>query len=144
MGRCGRRALNLLLDTCATLWVANGDVIASKARDELTQALEQSETVFISPITAWEIGLLASRRRVSLRLNPLRWFEKLMQAPGLALAAMDVDVLVASSFLPDCDLRDPADRIIVATAREHDYRIVTRDRVILAYAERGLCRAIAC
>jgi PIN domain nuclease of toxin-antitoxin system len=136
--------VNLLLDTCATLWIANGDAIAAGARNEIAQALESNRTVYVSPITAWEIGLLASRGRVSLRLAPLRWFDRLLRAPGLALAGLEVDVLVASSFLPDCDLRDPADRIIVATAREHDYRIVTRDRIILAYAERGLCRALAC
>lgn len=136
--------MNLLLDTCATLWIANGDAIASEARDEIAQALERNETIYVSPITAWEIGLLASRGRVSLRLNPQRWFDRLMRAPGLALSALEVDVLIASSFLPGCDLRDPADRIIVATAREHDYRIVTRDRIMLAYAERGLCRALAC
>jgi PIN domain nuclease of toxin-antitoxin system len=136
--------LNLLLDTCATLWIANGDTIAARAQDEIAQALGRNDAVYVSPITAWEIGLLAARGRISLRLNPLRWFDKLMRAPGLALATLEVDVLVASSFLPDCDLRDPADRIIVATAREYDYRIVTRDRIILAYAERGLCRAIPC
>ena len=136
--------MKLLLDTCAAIWIANGDAIAAAAQDEITQALRQGETVYVSPITAWEIGLLASRGRISLRLDPLRWFGRLMQAPGLKLAAMDAGVLVASSFLPDCDLRDPADRIIVATAREYDYRIVTRDRIMLAYAGRGLCRTIAC
>jgi PIN domain nuclease of toxin-antitoxin system len=136
--------MNLLLDTCAALWIAAGDDIAPVARGELFRALQVGEPVYLSPITAWEVGLLSARRRIALGMAPLRWWQRLTAAPGVQLATLTPDVLVAASFLPEFDHRDPGDRIIVATAREHGYRIVTRDRRILAYADSGFCRALAC
>ncbi|MCD0415857.1 PIN domain-containing protein [Rhodopseudomonas sp. BR0M22] len=63
---------------------------------------------------------------------------------GLPFAALTPDVLVASSFLPSFPHRDPADRIIAATAREYGYRLITRDRSLLAYAREGHIQALSC
>jgi PIN domain nuclease of toxin-antitoxin system len=49
-----------------------------------------------------------------------------------------------SSFLPGKFPKDPADRIIAATAREHGYTVVTRDRALLDYAEQGYLSAVEC
>lgn len=136
--------MTLLLDTCAALWIAAGIKIAAAAQAEVTRAVAIGEPVFLSPITAWEVGQLAAKRRITLGMTPLRWWQKFSSAPGLRQAGLGPELLIASSFLPDFDHGDPADRIIVATAREHGYRIVTRDKRILAYAERGFCRALAC
>ncbi|MGD1037483.1 MAG: type II toxin-antitoxin system VapC family toxin [Roseiarcus sp.] len=135
---------SLLLDTCAVIWIANDQPIGEDARHAIAAALQADEPVFISPISAWEIGLLASRGRITLQMSPQKWFERLMEAPGVRLADMPPSVLVASSFLPGDSPKDPADRIIAATAREYDYRVVTRDRRLLAYAESGHCRALVC
>ena len=118
--------------------------IAREARKAVTKALDEGEAIFVSPITAWEIGLLAARGRISLPISPSKWFGRLLEAPGLRLAAMAPDLLIASSSLPGTPPNDPADRIILTTAREHLYRVVTRDRLILGYAEQGHCRALAC
>jgi PIN domain nuclease of toxin-antitoxin system len=134
----------LLLDTCAVIWIANDQPIAKDARDAVVGALEAEEPVFVSPITAWEIGLLASRGRISLRMSPEKWFERLLEAPGVTLADMPPHVLIASSFLPGAHPKDSADRIIAATAREYGYCVVTRDRRLLAYADSGHCRALVC
>ena len=67
-----------------------------------------------------------------------------MEAPGIHLASMTPEVLIASSLLPGAPPRDPADRIIVTTGREHSYRVVTRDRRLLDYADQGYCLALAC
>jgi PIN domain nuclease of toxin-antitoxin system len=134
----------LLLDTCAVIWVAADEPIANEAENAIVAALEANEQVFVSPITAWEIGLLAARGRISLPMSPEKWFGRLIDAPGVSLADMSPHVLIASSFLPGAHPNDPADRIIVATAREYGYRVVTRDRRLLAYAESGYCRALAC
>jgi PIN domain nuclease of toxin-antitoxin system len=135
---------HLLLDTCAVIWVAGNQPIAKGARDVIVGALEADEPVFVSPISAWEIGLLAARGRISLQMSPARWFERFLEAPGVHLADMSPNVLIASSFLPGAHPNDPADRIIAATAREYDYRVVTRDRRLLDYAESGYCQALAC
>jgi PIN domain nuclease of toxin-antitoxin system len=134
----------LLLDTCAVIWIANGEPITSEAEEIIQEALHAGALAYVSPITAWEIGLLASRGRVRLNISPQLWFERMMAAPGIALANMSPAVLVASSFLPGNPPRDPADRIIAATARELGYRLVTRDRLLLAYGEEGHLQVISC
>ncbi|MGA2484839.1 MAG: type II toxin-antitoxin system VapC family toxin [Roseiarcus sp.] len=134
----------LLLDTCAIIWVANDEPIAKEAQEAITAALLADAPVYVSPISAWEVGMLAARRRISLRMSPDKWFDRLLGAPGLRLAELPPSILIASSFLPGDTPTDPADRIIAATAREYDLRVVTRDRRLLAYAESGYCRALAC
>ena len=134
----------LLLDTCAVIWVASDEPIAKEARNAIAAALMADLPVYVSPISAWEVGLLAARGRISLSMSPERWFDRLLGAPGIRLAEMPPSVLIASSYLPGDTLADPADRIIAATAREYDLRVVTRDRRLLAYAKSGYCRALAC
>jgi len=134
----------LLLDTCAVIWIANDEPIAEEARDAIAAALMADDPIYVSPISAWEVGLLAARRRISLRMSPEKWFDRLLGAPGIRLADMPPSVLIASSSLPGEAPADPADRIIAATGREYDLRVVTRDRRLLAYAASGHCRALAC
>lgn len=136
--------MSLLLDTCAAIWLTNADPISDEASDALLQTRNSGESVYVSPITAWEMGLLAARGRVSLLMTPQRWFERLLEAPGLRLSEMTPNVLIASSFLPGKLPGDPADRIIAATAREYGYKLVTRDRPLLEYAKQGHIQAIPC
>lgn len=134
----------LLLDTCAVIWIAEEAEISAETVDALARAQERRQLVYVSPITAWELGLLVARGRLSFLMPPERWFEQMLQAPGLALADLPPEVLIASSFLPGEPPRDPADRIIAATAREFGFTLVTRDKLLLAYAEQGHIRAICC
>ncbi|WP_114358511.1 MULTISPECIES: type II toxin-antitoxin system VapC family toxin [Rhodopseudomonas] len=134
----------LLLDTCALIFFATSDDEAGEAGAAVQQAHESGQAVVVSPISAWEIGMLVARGRLNLLMSPLRWFDQVMERSGLSLAALTPDVLVASSFLPGFPHRDPADRIIAATAREYGYRLITRDRSLLAYAREGHIQALAC
>lgn len=136
--------MSLLLDTCAAIWLTNADPISDVALDALQQTRDSGEFVYVSPITAWEMGFLAARGRVNLLMTPQRWFERLLEAPGLRLSEMTPNVLIASSFLPGKLPGDPADRIIAATAREYGYMLVTRDRPLLEYAKQGHIQAIPC
>ncbi len=67
-----------------------------------------------------------------------------MDTPVARLAEFSVTILIRSAFLPGEPPADPADRMIIATARENGHTIVTRDRQILAYAEEGLVAAQRC
>ncbi len=134
----------LLLDTCALIFVTMNEPESGKARAAMQRAYEVGDPVFVSPISAWEIGLLVSIGRLNLSLPPNRWFDSVMQKPGIALADLSTNVLIAASFLPDTAVRDPADRILVATAREYDFTLVTRDRKLLAYADKGHIQALVC
>ena len=88
--------------------------------------------------------MLSSRGRLTIAMEPDAWFERLLSIPGVELAPMPTRTLIASSFLPGAPPRDPVDRIIAATAREGGYRVVTRDRELLEYAEQGYMSAVAC
>jgi PIN domain nuclease of toxin-antitoxin system len=134
----------LLLDTCAVIWINGDEPIKPEAVAAMNAAYAQSVTTFVSPITAWEIGLLASRERLRLLITPERWFGKILELPGTALAELSPDLLIASSFLPGKPPRDPADRIIAATARHLGATLITRDGALLGYAKQGHLNAIAC
>ena len=134
----------LLLDTCAAIWILGNAPLSDEAVAAIDRAFDMNERIFVSPITAWEIGILMARGRLKSTLEPRRWFRRLLDVPGVRLADMTPDVLIASSFLPGEPHRDPVDRILVATAREYDHTLVTRDRALLAYAAEGHLRALAC
>lgn len=133
-----------LLDTCAAIWISTDQPIAPNAVDQIERGRNAGQAIYVSPITAWEVGLLVERRRMNLQMSPERWFVRLMDAPGVHLADMPPSVLIAASFLPGALHRDPADRILAATAREYGFRLITRDRPLLAYAEQGHIQALAC
>jgi PIN domain nuclease of toxin-antitoxin system len=134
----------LLLDTCAVLWIAEDAKLARGAVDALQEATDAGEATLVSPISAWEIGLLASRGRIAARAEPLAIFRRVLDTPTMALAGMPPEVLIASSFLPGNPPRDPADRIVAATARTYGLTVMTRDEPLLAYAAAGHLKAIAC
>jgi PIN domain nuclease of toxin-antitoxin system len=134
----------VLLDTCAMIWVAEGEAIANPAVETLTAAHAAGVITYVSPISAWEIGLLVARGRLKLLITPQRWFARLFEVPNVRLAEMSPDTLIASSFLPGDPPRDPADRIIVATAREYGATIMTRDRVLLDYGGQGHVSVLKC
>jgi PIN domain nuclease of toxin-antitoxin system len=136
--------LPLLLDTCAAIWISEEQPLASNALTAIERSHRSGGFIYVSPITAWEIGLLVSRGKLTSPMSPQRWFERLLEAPGVRLADVSPDVLIASSFLPGAPPRDPADRILAATAREYGYRLMTRDTPLLTYAHQGHLQVLAC
>ncbi len=133
---------SILLDTCAAIFLV-ADTLKAAALQALEDAEQHNTAIYVSPITAWEIGLLVSRNRLILTTNPDLWFDEIVRS-GIKVAEMGADVLIASSFLPSSPLRDPADRIIAATARIHGHTLMTRNRPLLDYAAQGHLSAIAC
>ena len=133
----------MLLDTCAAIWMAEPDEQFAAVEDELERTVDAGGTIFVSPIVAWEIGLLTARGRLALSRDPKQWFSDLL-ASGLTLAPITPDLLIDSSFLPQALFRDPADRIMAATARAIGCPLVTRDRLLLDYAAAGWMKAMAC
>jgi PIN domain nuclease of toxin-antitoxin system len=134
----------LLLDTCAAIWLAEDAPLSEAAIEALDAAADRGEKLYVSPWVAWEIGLLTARGKLSLILSPQQWFRRLLAVPLVTLADLNADILIASSFLPADSLRDPADKIMVATAREQGLTLMTRDRMILDYAAKGHVSALAC
>ncbi len=133
----------LLLDTCTLIFLTERAPIAAAAVDALRTAKEEGAT-FISPISAWEVGMLVSRGRLQMLIRPERWFGNLFDAPGVQLAPLTADMLIASSYLPGKPPKDPTDRILAATARELGAALVTRNRALLRYGEQGHVAVLEC
>jgi PIN domain nuclease of toxin-antitoxin system len=141
-------ARSVLLDTCAVIWLANGDPLRRQATEAIVAA-GLAEGVLVSPVSAWEVGLLArprGRNHTSLQFlpDPKTWFARMMAGPGIRPAPFTPDIAIDASHLPGDVHGDPADQMIVATARQLGVPVVTRDAQILAYARRGHVAAIRC
>jgi PIN domain nuclease of toxin-antitoxin system len=141
--RKGGSKVPLLLDTCALIWVANDEPISPQALQAI-EAAADTDSIFVSPISAWEIGNLTRKGRLRLSMPPEAWFEAALALPGLRLAEMPPRTLVASAYLPGDPPTDPADRILAASARAENVQLVTRDRKLLSYGELGHLRVLAC
>lgn len=134
----------VLLDTCAAMWIVAGNRLKPSAFSALEAAERDREPIFVSPITGWEIGLLAMKGRFRSRYAPQRWLEVLLSLPQVHVADLPPHVLLQSSFLPGSPPREPSDRIIAATAREYGFTVMTRDSELLDFAEQGHLSVLAC
>jgi PIN domain nuclease of toxin-antitoxin system len=134
----------VLLDTCTLIFMTEEARLAQPAVDAMRAVSEGSGATYISAISAWEIGMLASRGRLQLLIRPERWFSNLFDVPGVRLADLSPDLLIASSYLPGKPPKDPTDRIIAATARELGATLITRDRALLDYGKQGHVAVLEC
>jgi PIN domain nuclease of toxin-antitoxin system len=132
-----------LLDTCAALWIVANEISDATA-DALSRARDAGLPTYVSPITAWEIGVQARKGRFKSSYSPQRWFARLISVPDTRIADLTAEILMESSFLPGNLNNDPADRIIAATAREYGLTVMTRDRALLDYAAQGYLSAMEC
>jgi PIN domain nuclease of toxin-antitoxin system len=124
----------IVLDTHTLLWWVEGDPNKLSAR--VKREIESERAVggvVVSSITAWEIALLVSRRRLGLSADVDLWLAKIERVDGLRFAPVDTLIAVAAVNLPGTLHRDPADRIIVATARHFGAALVTGDEQLRAY-----------
>ncbi|MCM2471954.1 type II toxin-antitoxin system VapC family toxin [Rhizobium sp. CG5] len=134
----------LLLDTCAVIWMTHKEFVAAEARDAVIDCQTTGVPVFVSVATAWEMAMLVSRGRIRETKDAKRWYDGFRQDAAVAEQPVTADTFIASCFLPQPIHKDPIDRILIATAREHDLTIITRDRAILSYGAAGHVRVLAC
>jgi len=130
---------DLLLDTCAVLWLAEGIELAAHARKAVADG-----NLNISPISVWEIANLVRKNRIVLAMPVAKWFRQTLEMMEAAMPELTVEILAGSCELPGSPPSDPADRIIIATAREASMVLMTRDRAILAYSRAGYVRTMVC
>jgi PIN domain nuclease of toxin-antitoxin system len=135
----------ILLDTCAVIWLANGEL--SQQTVEIVVHAAMAAGVFVSPISAWEVGLLSRPKRsqsLTFLPDPKTWFARFMTGAGIKEAPFSPDMAIEASWLPGELHGDPGDRLIIATARTLQIPVLTRDSKILGYANAGHVTAIAC
>ncbi len=127
----------LFLDTHVWIWLNEGSSeLKSTNVREIDRAAEQGE-LFVSAISVWEIATLVSKKRILLRTSIHDWIEQALSQPGIELIPLLPNIAVESTLLPDGLNADPADRMIVATARVKLLTLMTRDVNIHQYAKLG-------
>jgi PIN domain nuclease of toxin-antitoxin system len=122
----------IVLDTHIWVWWVHGDAALSPSVRTLLDSSEQTG-IGVSAISCWEIAKLAERQRLSLPCPVFDWIQQALSYPGIRLLDLSPRVCAESARLPGTFHRDPADQIIVATARVFDAPLVTADARILAY-----------
>jgi PIN domain nuclease of toxin-antitoxin system len=127
-----------LLDTHAWLWLLQGDSqrLGPTARERILAAAREG-VLRLSAISPWEVGMLVAKQRLVVSLPCQYWVRQALQVPGLSLVPLTPEIALQSSFLPGEFHGDPADRIIIATARDTGAVIITADQRILDYARDG-------
>jgi PIN domain nuclease of toxin-antitoxin system len=131
------RSAWLLLDTHTLLWmVENHPRLGAETAKTLNRAARE-DRIAVSAITPWEIALLVSKKRIDLHQDPLEWVSAALSLPGVHLVPLEPEIAVASTRLPFDMRSDPADRILVATARHLGATLVTADETLLSLAKKG-------
>lgn len=127
----------ILLDTHAFLWLVGGDeALAATQRDFLEAAAARGD-LRLPVIAVWEMAMLARKGRLRMRDGFSAWIDAALSHPGVEVTPLTPAIAIESNFLPGALDGDPADRMIVATARLLDMTLATRDREILRYAGDG-------
>lgn len=132
----------ILLDTQVLVWFAQED---RRLEDRAKLLIEQEAAVdesMISPISFWEVAMLVDKGKLPLGHRPLDWMEAILDGVGFRIEPLSPIIAVDAGSLPGDIHGDPADRMIVATARHLSCPLLTTDHEIFAYAKAGHVQAI--
>ncbi len=107
----------LLLDTHIALWLDSGDArLGSATRTLIDECWREGGKIFLSAVSAWEIALLVDRGSLELELPSDQWIARFLDRPGLQPVPLDHETAVRAYQLHHLEHRDPADRLLIATA----------------------------
>lgn len=132
----------ILLDTQPLIWLIEGNLRLGGEARQIVERERADSHALIAPISVWEAAMLVDKGKIVLSRAVRDWFEAVLAAPGFSLADSTVAIGADAGSLPGDIHGDPADRLIVATARTLGCPVLTADRKILAYAAAGHVRAI--
>lgn len=128
---------NVLLDTHIWIWLMNGDPCLLQAAREQIDLAHKNGNVFVSAISSWEVGMLEQKKRIVLNKPCVEWIKSSLHL-GIQLLPLTPEIAVESCHLPEYFAKDPADRMIIATARVESLTLLTRDEKILAYGQQEM------
>ncbi|MEE8496595.1 MAG: type II toxin-antitoxin system VapC family toxin [Xanthomonadales bacterium] len=124
----------IILDTHVLLWwVSGSDSLSTAANKVIKRTLTEGSEIIISSISAWEISMLINKGRLILSMDVESWLDEVSQIDGVRFVPVDNEIGVKSTALPGEFHKDPADRMIVATARKLAIPLVTADEKIIKY-----------
>jgi PIN domain nuclease of toxin-antitoxin system len=130
-----------VLDTHVWIWIMEG--IKAELSPATIRLIEQSaanSALAISAISVWEVAMLEQKGRITLSRSIDEWTKAALTAPGIRLVDLSPEIAIESTRLPGEAHGDPADRIIIATARVLGATLITRDEQIVSYASGGHVR----
>jgi prevent-host-death family protein len=130
----GGLLMAVVLDTCAWLWACAEPAKLSRAAKEAIERERKRDGLIVSVFSVWEIAKLVQKGKLSFSIPCRRWLESAIAEDGVSLHPLTPEICIESTELPGTFGGDPADQIIVATARLLSAPVVTRDRRILDYA----------
>lgn len=132
----------IVIDTHVLVWVFQADRQSGPHTRQLIDEERASGIVMVPAIMPWEAAMLVDKGRPALEALPGVWFDRVFASKGFALASLDVEIGMDAGTLPAGIHGDPADRIIIATARALQAPLLTADEKILACAAAGHVKAI--
>ena len=122
--------MNLLLDTHALLWFASH---SEKLSDRSKVEIDAAELLYVSSISAWEIGMLIAKERLILALDVEEWVRLSQRIPKVKWINITPEIALKAASLPGSFHGDPADRIITASAISLGASLITADHKIQSY-----------
>lgn len=129
-----KKSLDLLLDTHIWVRYIIGDPALPGNIREAVEAARLRSEVWVSVISVWETALLVKRGKLTLPLGVESWVEGAFKLPGVHLLPFTPAIAIETVALPTPMHKDPADRILVASARIERLRLVTLDGEIIDFA----------
>ncbi len=122
----------IIIDTHIWIWWVHGD---DRLSDNQLESLwiNERDTIGVSAISCWEISKLVEYNRIELPGSLQDWFEQALMYPGVNLVELTPEIAIESTRLPGILHRDPADQIIIASAKIKNCQLLTSDRKILDY-----------
>jgi PIN domain nuclease of toxin-antitoxin system len=127
----------LLLDTHVALWLDNGDTrLRAPTRALIDDCWQNGGTIFLSAVTAWEVALLVDTGRIDLDVPVEAWINRFLGRPGIEAVPLSHRAACRSYQLHHLEHRDPADRLLIATAIELSCALVTYDERIARFGNK--------
>jgi PIN domain nuclease of toxin-antitoxin system len=135
----GDSTVTYLLDTHVWIWWNMHPRKLSARVRSLLSAIGCYDELLLSAISLWEFGKLLEKGRLAISCDPEEWMKEALQMPKLRMVPLSPSIALRSTTLPQPFHDDPADEIIVATARDENAAVLTSDHRIRAYPH---CRSV--
>ena len=122
----------ILLDTHTWIWSQSATKqLSDRVKKLIRKTLSDQRA--IASISIWEFAMMVAKGRINVKIDPKLWLDNAIENTGLEIIELSSEIALESCNLPGDFHKDPADQIIVATARIHNLTLLTKDRKILDY-----------
>jgi PIN domain nuclease of toxin-antitoxin system len=119
----------VILDTCALLWLAQGE---GELSEVALQRIDAAPVVYISAISGFETGIKVQKGTLELPDRPADWLTAVLAHHNLEVLPLDLEICIRSTALPAIHA-NPCDQMIIAAAQVHHMPVVTTDPIFAQY-----------